>query len=559
MNGAEFHQASPERFALSDRVAASPLAPALAALVAATIFAVDNVTGLSAAVAVLYVVALTVGGLGRGRAVIHRWFGVCLTLTLVSFFWTHARHPDLSSVLQLLFVLAGLGSTCALLVGHRALREVQAAYAKRDGELKLATATLEERVLERTKELARSESRFRTLFQDMNIAYAEQDIRAAKAILDEAKAAGAKDFRTLAAEHPEIIDRCIASITVTTVNDALLAMMGYDDHDDLVRKPPTENAENARKVMTQQLEAMFEGRRHFTTATVLVGKNGRRVPVAIGVNVPADWSASLSTHIDITEQQRAHEIILSARDDLARANRAVTVGALSTSLAHELNQPILAIGLDAETSKRWLSRSPPEIDEALLAIGRVAQSAARVKAIMRRTREKLVKGSRMLEEVDVAELASETATLLERDLRNRRATLQIEPSNERLVVSADRVEIQQVLINLIVNAADAMLATDGERLVRVTMARVSGNAVAVTVEDHGPGVPEDRLNVIFEPFFSTKPGGMGMGLQICQSIITDFGGKLTVINRATGGASFSFTVPEVRPEMVLGDGAPTAD
>jgi hypothetical protein len=144
-------------------------------------------------------------------------------------------------------------------------------------------------------EIARSEVRYATLFSDMNHAHAEQDISEAKRMIDEAKANGATSFERLAASNPEFIDRCLAAVKVNRVNDALLNMMGYADHAELVAKPPTENAVDSRRVMQEQLHAMFDGRHHFASTATLIGKDNRKVTVAVGINVPDDWSVSLST------------------------------------------------------------------------------------------------------------------------------------------------------------------------------------------------------------------------------------------------------------------------
>lgn len=405
------------------------------------------------------------------------------------------------------------------------------------------TDQLAEQGRQHAEQLARSEVRYATLFSDMNHGHAEQDISEAKRMIDEAKANGATDFQRLATEDPEFIDRCLAAIKVNRVNDALLHMMGYADHAELVAKPPTENAVDARRVMQEQLHAMFDGRHHFAATATLLGKDNRKVTVAVGVNVPNDWSVSLSTHIDITEQLRAREAIASAREDLGRASRAVAIGAVSTTLSHELNQPLLAISLDTRSAKRWLEKAPPQLEHAREALGRVSANADRMNAIITNTREKLVKGSKEFAKVDLRQLLTETSYLLEGDLAARRARLQLAFHDDVVEVFGDRIDIQQLFINLIVNAADAMATIECERIVTISSRMTAADILIVDVSDNGPGIAEENLKLVFEPFFSTKSGGMGIGLQICRSIVEAFQGTITARNNHGRGATFSITFP----------------
>lgn len=453
-----------------------------------------------------------------------------------------AGHPLVSLVLSLGGIVA-LG--CARFHATRPGDEMLVAHHE-------LARQLAEQARQHSEQLARSEARYATLFSDMNHGHAEQDISEAKRMIDEAKANGATDFQRLAAENPEFIDRCLAAIKVNQVNDALLHMMGYADHAELVAKPPTENAVDARRVMQEQLHAMFDGRHHFAATATLLGKDNRKVTVAVGVNVPSDWSVSLSTHIDITEQLKAREAIASAREDLGRASRAVAIGAVSTTLSHELNQPLLAISLDAQSAKRWLEKATPKLELAREALGRVSANADRMNAIIRSTREKLVKGSKEFAKVDLVQLLTETSHLLEGDLAARRARLQLAFHDDVVEVFGDRLDLQQLFINLIVNAADAMAEAECERIVTVSSRRTEAGVLTADVSDNGPGIAEEDLKLVFEPFFSTKSGGMGIGLQICRSIVEAFQGTLTARNNHDLGATFSIAFPaaEGLPQQV---------
>ncbi len=424
-------------------------------------------------------------------------------------------------------------------------------------EIQHLNDTLEQRVSDRTSELAQSEARLRSLLDSLNIAYVELDISEAKRLLDEAKAAGASEYKSLAERDPHLIERCMSSIRLVHLNDALVLMLGYEDFNDWTASQPAASIEDARQVLSLKLEAIFKEQRQFTGSTVLIAKDGKRIPVAFSANVPSDWSTSMCTLIDISEKQKAHDALLLAREELARANRAATIGALSTSLAHELNQPILAIVLDTQTCMRWLDMDEPQIPQARKALERLSKNAARVSGIVRRTRENLVKRDRKLTPVNVADLVRETHMLLERDLAVRRTLLRLSDEIGSPLVMADPVELQQVFINLISNASDAMQFSKTERRIEVTLHNRADGNLNVRVEDNGPGLPAERINDVFDPFFTTKPGGMGMGLQICRTIVESFGGKLWANNRTNGGAYFEFTLPSIeRPqEHSTDDGA----
>lgn len=404
---------------------------------------------------------------------------------------------------------------------------------------------LEKLVVLRSEELKRSQHRFQTLFQDLNYAFAEMDISGPKRLLDQARAEGATDFEELVHNRPELIRECITQIRTVAVNDSLIELMGYQSQLELVSKPPTANASDAERVLKLQLQAIFEGRHHFSGTTTLVGKDNIKVPVAFGCNYMDDWTRVLSTHIDLSEQHNAHEQLLSAQADLARVNRAVTIGALSASLAHELNQPILALSLDIQSAQRWLKGEEPSVQRALAALERLSANADRVTGIVRRTRDQLTQGSRETTAVNMLQLASETRLLIDRDLSSRRVRLEISNECANPVVHADRVELQQVLVNLIMNAAEAisgMRDKSGRGLISVRIFPDGPERIVTEVTDDGPGIPDTHLPVLFEMLFTTKPDGIGMGLQICRTLIEKFGGAITARNHEAGGAVLRFSL-----------------
>ncbi|TWB65965.1 PAS domain S-box-containing protein [Nitrospirillum amazonense] len=409
--------------------------------------------------------------------------------------------------------------------------------------LRQLNVTLQQRVEERSHDLARSEARYRRLFEVSNISFCEQDIGEAKALLDGLKSKGVTDFRGYVTAHPEFLDRCVNAVRTIEVNEALARLLGYGDRAELAAKPPRQNAENAMQVLTNQLEAAFHGWSNIEGRTILIGKDDRRVPVFYTVRLISE-TIQVSSHIDLTERERIEAQRMAAQSERAQSNRIATVDALSTSLAHELNQPIAAIMTDVGTGVRWLQADPPNTEGLLRVLRRLEVNGQRLADIVQRTRDQLVKGKRDIGPLDLIKLAFETQSLLEGDLAARGTTMTITCAPGLQPVAADRVELQQVLVNLVLNGMEAMVDLPrGDRSITVTAQSVGEGFIQVAVADKGPGIAEENLAKLFQPFFTTKPGGMGIGLQICRSAIEALGGTLRARNGEHGGAVFEFTLP----------------
>jgi len=401
--------------------------------------------------------------------------------------------------------------------------------------------TLEQRVAERTSELMRTERRYAGLFDVSNMTFAEMDFSAAMEILDEIKAQGVTDLRAHLTAHPEVMARALGAIKTTRVNEALARLMGYDSVADLTANPPAENAEDGPEVLLRQLEMCFYGGHHVDGRTTLVGKGGRQIPIYYTVTRLPD-GLHLSSHVDLSEQERIEEIRRATQAELARANRVATVGALSASIAHELNQPIASILMDTQSGLRFAERETPDMEALSRILQRIEKTAQRAAGIVQRTRENIVAGRREVKEVDLYRLAADTRDLLDHELKRADVELEIVCSSGLATVEGDPVEIQQVFVNLVSNAADAMRGQQGPRHIRIELDG-DAEAVRVRVSDTGPGIAEEHLQRLFEPFFTTKSSGIGMGLQICRSAVEAMGGELRVENLPEGGAAFSISLP----------------
>ena len=246
---------------------------------------------------------------------------------------------------------------------------------------------------------------------------------------------------------------------------------------------------------------------------------------------------------DITQRKQAEEAVREAQADLARISRVTTMGELTASLAHEVNQPIAAAVTDASTCLRWLTRDEPDLGEAREAASRVVKDAARATEIISRIRSLFKKGISQRDLVDVNELIREMIDLLHSEANRYGIAMRAELSEGLPQIVGDRVQLQQVLMNLMINGIEAMKEVVGPRELAITSQRVDGDQLMVTVSDTGVGLPPQKADEIFSAFFTTKRDGTGMGLRISRSIVESHGGRLWATDNSPRGASFHLTLP----------------
>jgi PAS domain S-box-containing protein len=245
---------------------------------------------------------------------------------------------------------------------------------------------------------------------------------------------------------------------------------------------------------------------------------------------------------DITEHRQAEEALRHAQADLARISRITTMGELTASLAHEVNQPIAAAVTDASTCLRWLNRDHPDMEEAREAALRVVKDATRAAEIISRTRLLFKKATPQWESVDMHEIIREMAVLMSGEAARYSISVSAELAAELSQVMGDRVQLQQVLMNLMMNSIEAMKDVDGPREL-IIRSRTEDGQVMVSVSDTGVGLPQQQADQIFNAFFTTKAHGTGMGLRISRSIVESHGGRLWADGNSPRGASFHFTLP----------------
>jgi C4-dicarboxylate-specific signal transduction histidine kinase len=229
---------------------------------------------------------------------------------------------------------------------------------------------------------------------------------------------------------------------------------------------------------------------------------------------------------------------------VAHLSRVAMLGELSGALSHELNQPLTAILANARAAQRLMAHERPDLAEVREILGEIADADRRAGEVITRLRAFLQNGEMQLSPVDLNEVACEVLTLVYSDLILRRVTVDTTGLSPDLPgVFGDRVQIQQVLLNLLLNACDA-IAPDGlDRQVTLSTAAGADGTVELSLADRGTGIPPEKIQHIFEPFFTTKPDGLGLGLSICRSIVTAHEGRLWAENNVDGGATFRLRLP----------------
>ncbi len=277
-------------------------------------------------------------------------------------------------------------------------------------------------------------------------------------------------------------------------------------------------------------------------------KSGSVFPIDLSVGeIPTDDQPRFVGIIrDITERKRSEEEIHKTRERLSQFGRLSTLGEMAASLAHELNQPLTAIATYTEACQRLIESGKSDDDEILATLKKCNSQAQRAGEVIRRLRQFVKKRELGRREVSCDDLIRDVAALAEVDARDNGIPLTIDLAEGLPKIMVDTVQIQQVVLNLIRNGIDAMMDMDQhDEGISVSVSEFETDQVKIVVTDHGSGITKEAEEKIFQPFFTTKPSGMGLGLAICQSIIESHGGVLSFTKDPSGGTTFYFTLPVI--------------
>ncbi len=270
-------------------------------------------------------------------------------------------------------------------------------------------------------------------------------------------------------------------------------------------------------------------------------------------SINASSSSSLTRSVIQSKRQRPERCLIGHpfQMQLAHANRIAAMGQLTASIAHEVNQPIAATVANAQAALRWLGAEPPNLDEVYQALGRIVRDGNRAAAVVGRIRAHIKGEPRRDERVDINAAIREVVEITRSEAMKYGALVQTELVEGLLLVHGDWVELQQVILNLILNALEAMSEmSDGSLELQITADKTESGDVLVAVRDSGPGLVPTTLEHLFKAFHTTKPNGLGLGLSICRSIIESHGGRLWAGANAPRGAVFQFTLPAHRDSVV---------
>jgi PAS domain S-box-containing protein len=343
---------------------------------------------------------------------------------------------------------------------------------------------------------------------------------------------------------------------IIEANDAFLHMVGYD-RDDLVSDRmrwtelrPSEWSPADPVILRAKAELRTTGTCKAFEKEYL-RKDGTRVPVLLGAAAFGGGSEQgVAFVIDLTERKQAEEHLRDSEQryrevqmELAHANRVATMGQLSASIAHEINQPIAAAVTYANAALRWLGAHPPNLEEVREALGLILESGVRAGEVMDRIRALVKKAPPQKDSLEMNEVILEVIDLTSREMEKNGISAQTQLAENLPPIHGDRVQLQQVVLNLLVNAIEAMSGMSEEPREVLINTTKTDPGILISVRDSGPGFTPEGVERLFESFYTTKLGGLGMGLSICRSIIEAHGGRLWASANEPRGAVFQFTLP----------------
>jgi PAS domain S-box-containing protein len=265
----------------------------------------------------------------------------------------------------------------------------------------------------------------------------------------------------------------------------------------------------------------------------------RSIPQRLETGEIARW---YGIHIDVEELHRAQQSLLVAQDELSRLSRTLSMAEMAASIAHELNQPVTAVVTHAYACREWLLSEPANVEKASATAEKIVQEGTRASAVVKRVRALFQKEAEVRELVDINTLIRDLVRLIRDEAIRRNVSIQLRLASDLPKTLIDPVQVQQVILNLATNGMDAMMGIDGPRELTIRSGTQKPDEIVIAVEDRGAGIPPESAKKIFEPFFSTKPHGTGLGLALCRSIIEAHDGRLWAGNSAQGGAVVQFTL-----------------
>jgi PAS domain S-box-containing protein len=334
--------------------------------------------------------------------------------------------------------------------------------------------------------------------------------------------------------------------TIIYWNRASEKLYGFS-RDEAIGRASHELLQTEHPLPRPSFDAQLEREGEWAGELTHTARDGRKILVEsrhVLVNEAGGRRLVLEINRDITERRQTQESLQQAQANLARVNRVMLVGEMTASVAHEVNQPIAAAVTNASACLRWLAAQPPDMEKARQALERIIRDGRRAGEVIGRIRALVKQVPPRTTPFDLNDAILEVIALTQSELQRSPVELRTRLSSDLPIVTADRVQLQQVILNLVINAIDALSGVDNRpRELVVGSGRGDSKDVLVEVRDSGPGIDPANLNRLFDSFYTTKPDGMGMGLSISRSIVEAHGGRLWATPNEPHGAVFQFTLP----------------
>jgi signal transduction histidine kinase len=394
------------------------------------------------------------------------------------------------------------------------------------------------------RSLLESRARFEAVFERAGISMWREDWSAAAQEVSALLKAGVTDIETHYAARPEALRALCAKVIIRDVNAFTVEEAGAPGKAAFIG-PLDQLIPHTDQTFVQWLVAFARGDRFYRSEAHITLPDGSVRDALFAAALPSDldsFSNVIVTSLDITEYKSEQAKLHVAEAEVARAARISTVGALSASIAHEVNSPLAAILANAQAALRWLGRPAPNIPDATEAVSAVVAEATRAKDVVARTRAFVGNAQVSVSPFNMVSAVREASLLVEQELRRLGAAVHLQAEPTLPSVEGDVIQIQQVITNLLLNAAQAMAQQTAAKDIMVSLQR-DGDRVRVDIADTGPGIDPHHLERVFDPFFTTKPDGMGMGLAICRNCIGAQGGHIWATGGEGGGAVMHFTLP----------------
>jgi signal transduction histidine kinase len=393
------------------------------------------------------------------------------------------------------------------------------------------------------REFAKMERRYQDMFGRAGISIWQEDWSAVAEAIQQLRLQGVKDVVGWYRDHPDEARALHAKVLVTDVNLHGCHLMRANSAAELTGSLP-EVLPGSFASFQRWLTAICSGDRVYVGENRIRRLNGEILDCFVTAALPVDqegYREIMVSTLEITDYKRDSQRLIEAREELVRAQRIITAGTLAATIAHEINSPLAAVAINAAACRRWLEKDPPDIHEARDAAQSALLAIERAQAVVSHTKSHFTRARSKQIETDLRQLICDTVVLIENEVTRHEVKLSVQLDND-ISLRCDPIQVQQALVNLCINAIQAMTDSGSRRLLKVRAAR-GDRSIAITVEDTGPGIDNELLRKIFDPFYSTKEGGMGMGLAISRSCVEAHGGWIEVDSEVGKGTRFDLILP----------------